>query len=358
MLIGLVVLFGCGAAVDVCGCYNIGLIDGYGDKWSKPLSSPVGGIIGYLSDNSTWLGVDDKQITTKYLQFTFEIKTLGLHNFTNKLSYCYNSGTLNGDYLYAVDFDHYNGGIVGFIGWGFGSYSSVLKWMAAIITRDADEHHTQVIDCYYRITEKTSTGTNNLLGNDKATGFPEDKLKKQLYKWFNSLTIPEGEEKGTYIYNTTAPVETSLGFDGYGILWWQLEGYGRTTFHVYDNVGVPIYKDITLHIGDSTVNLENYSKLNCSRGIETYGYILMLNKSNEYKSKAKNSKYIDDANQEIKVNIGHENDVYIGKRPEFILAINNNNTNNNNITRTENIPAGDYYIIACGGRRLFRSYTC
>lgn len=273
MLIGLVVLFGAGAAVDVCGCYNIGLIDGYGNEWSKPLSSPVGGIIGYLSDNSTWLGLDDKQITTKYLQFTFEIKTLGLHNFTNKLSYCYNSGTLNGDYSIAVDTTHYNGGIVGFIGWGFGAYTSVVKWMAAIITGDTAEHHTQVIDCYYCITGKTSTGTNNLLGNDKATGKTADELKQILYNWASKpsgsggLILPGTTD--TYIYNTTAPVETSLGFEGYGILWWQLKDYNNVEFYIgsyYTIGGKESFKEIenehstTLKIAGKSVTIDDNNK--------------------------------------------------------------------------------------------------
>lgn len=196
----------------------------------------------------------------------------------------------------------------------------------------------------------------------KVYGKTADELKQILYNW--ALLPPESrgqilpETTDTYIYNTTAPVETSLGFEGYGILWWQLDGYKRTTFHVYDNVGVPIYNDSILHIEDKTVNLKDYPKLNCRKGINTYGYILMLNNSNEYTSKATNTKYKDEINRTIKVEVGEENDVYIGKRPEFILAINNDNTNNNNITKTENIPKGNYYIIACGGRRIFCLYTC
>lgn len=338
---------GAGNSMTIIGCYNVGSVKGFFD--ANVLSNGIGGICGTCVDNK--YNLTNKEYTldpnNKYLG-KVTINVYKIYSSTNVFKYCYNAGNLSGN----------NAGV-----------RKTCGILGCLLVAPSDNGSATFTDNFY--VDKVEYGVLTSLseihtgisgidnGNYKKSA---EELKKQLYSW---ASIPSGSgglmltgTENTYIYNTTAPVETGLGFEGYGILWWQLEGYGRTTFHVYDNVGVPIYKDITLHIGDSTVNLENYSKLNCSRGIETYGYILMLNKSNEYKSKATNSKYIDDANQEIKVNIGHENDVYIGKRPEFILAINNNNTNNNNITRTENIPAGDYYIIACGGRRLFRSYTC
>lgn len=370
---------GAGAAMKVMYCYNVGTIEGYGGNESSPMASPIGGIIGYLSDNTLWLKI--MTTTSKYLRFEFSY--LGLGSFSNVLSNCYNAGELIGEYENRGLFDlhifyppknfHYNGGIIGFIGWGWGDTDELTLTELIQLAKDAissaitgqpldSKIYTQVNDCFYWKRGETEHGTNNLLGVDKAEGKTADELKQILYNWASKPSGSGGQilpgTKDTYIYNTTAPVEKGLGFEGYGILWWQLDGYERTTFHVYDKVGVPIYKNITLHIGDSKVNLENYFKLNCIKGYNTYGYILMLNNSNEYTSKATNSNYTEDAGREITVDIGNENDVYIGKRPEFILAINNNNNNNKNITRTENIPAGDYYIIACGGRRLFCLYTC
>lgn len=184
-------------------------------------------------------------------------------------------------------------------------------------------------------------------------------MKSKLYNWSNSLTKPE--ERNTYIYNTTAPVETNLGFEGYGILWWQLEGYGRTTFHVYDNVGVPIYPP-TLYINEVSQNLTEYKESKCNvKGttITTYGYILMLNKSKEYKAYAKAESYEFKEEYKQSVKIGEENDLYVGERPRFIFAKKNDNNNSNNgYTGTiSDIPEGEYYVIAVGGGRVRTSIS-
>lgn len=177
----------------------------------------------------------------------------------------------------------------------------------------------------------------------------------------------------TYIYNTTAPVETALGYEGYGILWWQLpESYQRTTFHIQDDVGAPIYPP-TLYLSGNGValndkNLECNKKANGSTisKYNTYGYVLMLDSNNQYNCYGTASNYpAKDRNGNLlpdnlvvptkvspmKVQVGKVNHVYIGKRPEFIFAKANNNNNSLSNYQGDNllIPKGDYYVIAVGG---------
>ena len=180
---------------------------------------------------------------------------------------------------------------------------------------------------------------------------------KQLYSWAesNNHKVPADHNNSEpYIYNTTAPIEDKLGFKGYGILWWELQGYGRTTFHVVDDVGVPIYPP-TLYINDiekylDTENYRNYSCNEYGNNITTYGYILMLDNSKTYKFYATAEKY-KDREPEKTVNIGEVNHISVGKRPEFIFAkANNNNNTNSGYTGTiQEIPQGEYYVIAKGG---------
>lgn len=183
-------------------------------------------------------------------------------------------------------------------------------------------------------------------------GLSDADLKKQLYKWASKPSGSGGQilpGKDTYIYNTTAPVETSLGFEGYGILWWQLDGYERTTFHVFDDVGVPIYAP-TLYINGSSVYLDEDEYYCGKQYITTYGYLLMLNTKNTYKAKATADSYTEETEQEINVAVGdEENHVKVGRRPEFILAINSNDDNGKTVKSNMTIPTGNYYIIASGG---------
>lgn len=181
---------------------------------------------------------------------------------------------------------------------------------------------------------------------------------KQLYKWAesNSHKVPASHNPSQpYIYNTIDPLEDHKGYFGYGVLWWELEGYGRTTFHVYDNVGAPIYNPIELYINGIFKELDGKTYY-CNRiGEQTHGYIVMLKYSNAYTAYAYHKNYKEEIKQTKNVTVGAENDIYIGKRPEFIFArANDNNNSNSGYNQSMDIPTGDYYIIASGGGR-FRS---
>lgn len=54
-----------------------------------------------------------------------------------------------------------------------------------------------------------------------------------------------------------------------------------------------------------------------------------------------------------RVTIGGENDIFIGIRPEFIFAKQNNTLGSNShyTNKIPDIPQGEYYVIATGGGR-------
>lgn len=127
-----------------------------------------------MADNTTWIGSDSKTIQLKY--FEIKVEELKLKDFKNNISYCYNAGELSGDYEFnmfgsdiTLEQTHYNGGIIGFIGWGWGSYSgnNNIDYIGSIINGDTKKFHTQVIKCYYWKNENTTRGTNNLFISDK-----------------------------------------------------------------------------------------------------------------------------------------------------------------------------------------------
>lgn len=72
-----------------------------------------------------------------------------------------------------------------------------------------------------------------------------------------------------YIFNTTAPVETGLGYQGYGILWWQLNDYNNVEFYIgsyYTIGGKESFKEIenehstTLKIAGKSVTIDDNNK--------------------------------------------------------------------------------------------------
>lgn len=169
------------------------------------------------------------------------------------------------------------------------------------------------------------------------------------------LFVPSGSDAGKYVYNTTAPVKTNygLGFEGYGVLWWQIDGYKRTTFHVYDSQGCPI-NEPTLYIDGCGVKLDvaNYRKYNCNKNgvtFNTYGYIVMLENKNHTCNATAINYTNPDGPKSVKLN--QENDVYLGLRPEFIFGKKNNIVGRNHTSVIPDIPQGEYYVIATGGGR-------
>ena len=322
---------GAGNTVSISACYNIGNIEGVRDE--VVLHSGIGGIIGSCVDDAYFLYMGEQEIipANKYISESINIDVVKLGETENNFILCYNVGSLSGN----ASLIKKTNGIVGCVLWAPGGGKPTF---INNLYKDNTDKGAQ--DSW---SDEIREGLTRKNGND---------LKKELYNWATKASSSGGQlvpgTTNTYIYNTTAPVETTLGYEGYGILWWQLQGYGRTTFHIYDNVGVPLYPP-TLYINSASKYLENDEYYCNKRNITTYGYILMLKEGGSYTAKASQSNYVEETNRTISVVVGQENDVYLGKRPEFILGINSEDNNGSTIKQNLTIPNGNYYIIASGG---------
>lgn len=279
---------GAGAGIIVKACYNIGEVNGFGNEKSTPLKSPVGGIVGLLVDNTWWIGTTEYKLGTKYLDIS--IKTLTTYNFKNELSYCYNAGNIKGDYSNAKSTTHYNGGIIGFIAWGLGSDDIVEKIKKATdfvwdwITNGEEikeDDTTTIEECYYKTSSDSDTvrGTNNLTKKDKGEGKTRDELKNELYIWTTDDVCVDDENSpyfGNLIYNPTAPLETGKGYEGYGVLWWEILDYQRLETNMFlcaksENDDLVSYRNFRntafeqkIYLTDSTsINYDELNFLNC-----------------------------------------------------------------------------------------------
>ena len=352
----------CGAAdnIKIYGCYNVGKIEG---KQGSDIHERIGGILGFCVDNGLrWDNSKEKLFPdNKYLS-GLEITIIGFDGTRNQFSYCYNAGEVVGttkNLLTGKVEEKDRPGIIGYI--NFDLFKKV-----------DDEVWVTITECYYSgngdgaiywvssflnfFGETTRSGITQMSDND---------LKKHLYNWANAVTVkPEyGEDAGKYVFNTTAPVETGYGFNGYGALWWELEPwwdtsvkYLRSIIHVYDNIGSPIYPP-TLYINNNSNSVlldSSYRKEGnpyyCSEiDTETHTYILMLNKNQEYQAWAKHSSYKEETDTKTIIkpnNYNAEYDVYIGRRPIFLIAV---ETSDTTWKKTTTVPPGDYYVIATAG---------
>lgn len=276
----------CGAARDisVLGCYNIGEIDGYGNWRSAPLKSPVGGIIGFVADNDWWIGTEDYRIDTKYIDI--EIKRLAADSFENKLSYCYNAGDVKGEYPNAAETTHYNGGIIGFIAYGKGSDpigKRLKKVVDKIFTgKEVGSDKTTLTECFYKKSGATERGTNDLSKKDKAEGKSESDLKQILYNWASNLWVPAAEEPSIankLIYNTISPLETDKGYDGYGVLWWELKNYAKLKVYICSaKIKIPDGQNVEMTINGKSVNISDRNLGIYTNGEEYHNWVMMIPK--------------------------------------------------------------------------------
>ena len=155
----------------------------------------------------------------------------------NKICYCYNAGTFE--------------------------KTSYYEPMGILADADLSTGETTVHECYYR---KSTIKEPNRYGN----AMNDNELKQQLYNWANSLSEPDA---GEFMYNTVAPVENSRGYEGYGVLWWEIEGYNKAEFYIGSFYTVKgstpstlKYKAIedkhstTLKIGEKSVTINDDNK--------------------------------------------------------------------------------------------------
>lgn len=298
-------------------CYNKGNITGW-EAASTAHNVAVGGIAG---------------VTFNYRPDDIEV---------GNIQYCYNVGEIKGHYTEAVSNRWHNGGIIGYKGTG---------------------RITLVGNKYITGRSKgfglgASLDVSESLNNDNYKGYSPQEMKEQLYKWSISesgspaYVSTADATSGTFAYNTIGPVETDKGYEGYGVLWWELEGYSKQTFYIYDSQGPAIY-DPTLNINGNTVELPLGGHYYNMGGKDYHAYRVMLRVGNTYDCSATDSGGFYTDGETTTIAVTEEEKiipVYIGTRGNFVLAV-ENNTADSTINGYTYIPQGTYYIIMTGGGR-------
>lgn len=235
--------------------YNSGQIKG---------RSNVGGIAGVNSKSEINYSYNKGKIISEEMTFG---NAGGICGFGSGASIngCYNIGTIRGRSCFA--------GIIGRVTgtntkenisycYNAGNFEKVNKLInekpKGILASNGSTKEVMVNECYYR---KSTIEKENEYG----TALSDIDLKQQLYNWADSLKVPEGEQDaGKFIYNTIAPVENSRGYEGFGVLWWELEdSYSRIETYVcsgYANNGITKYLPIR-DTFNTTLILKNGDKI-------------------------------------------------------------------------------------------------
>ena len=200
---------GAGNTVYINACYNIGTINGTGDI--DVLSNGMGGIIGSCVDNAYFLYIGKEEVLPENKYFdAFEVPVVKTGQSVNEVMYCYNTGFLNGST--GLDTLNHASGIIGCIMWALNK-----------------DDITLLNNYYLDNVEKGAKGSWSNIVSKGVTKLSSGDMKQQLYRWADSSLKIEPN----YVYNTITPLETDKGYEGYGVLWWQLENYARLTSNMF-----------------------------------------------------------------------------------------------------------------------------
>lgn len=349
----------CGASrgIDIYKSYNDGFVTGKITKMDAGditggIQYGVGGLLGvgfsndftysnkggwYIREDDHFKKIDSFKAGAIWLPIIIKEEP---HEI--KIEYCYNTKEPTGGYEFGI-LHGFKGGITGF-GFYVPAYGSPVYTKNYYLGNYGGKNYEDKADSYQGINS-------------------EQDFITQLYRWATPGARNGGLASGsTYIYNTISPVEKDKGYNGYGVLFWELEGYYRQKFQIYDNKGPVIYDPARLNIDGKTVDIyldkdlndnlysqnhtfngTRFSALN-GRTFKLHTYVLML-KQGSYKCKAEVSHYKDPEEKIVNVNSNDQTTLlYAGDRPEFIIAIRQEFGE-----RTRTVPAGKYYVIASGG---------
>ena len=200
---------GAGNTVYINACYNIGTINGNGDI--DVLSNGMGGIIGSCVDNAYFLFIGKEEVLPENKYFdAIEVPVVKMGQSVNEVMYCYNTGNLNGST--GSDTLNHASGIIGCIMWALNK-----------------DDITLLNNYYLDNVGKGAKGSWSNIVSNGVTRLTSQEMKKQLYKWADSSLKIESN----YVYNTITPLETDKGYEGYGVLWWQIENYARLTSNMF-----------------------------------------------------------------------------------------------------------------------------
>ena len=352
----------CGVALgmEMNKCYNKGNISGsmfrasltYKLDYWDGVWYGAGGLVGVGMSNL--LTFSDEYINWDTGEWNLKIwKGIKHEAHPQTIAYCYNTGTVEGGYKAR----YHCGSIIGCeFAFDYDNDSSINggEWVSPTYIKNYFLDSSAPYGIGKGISTKQTSENQGLNNQDLVT---------QLYRWATPGARNGGLASGsTYIYNTISPVEKDKGYNGYGVLFWELEGYYRQKFQIYDNKGPVIYDPARLNIDGKTVDIyldkdlndnlysqnhtfngTRFSALN-GRTFKLHTYVLML-KQGSYKCKAEVSHYKDPEEKIVNVNSNDQTTLlYAGDRPEFIIAIRQEFGE-----RTRTVPAGKYYVIASGG---------
>ena len=276
---------GAGDTVYINACYNIGTVNGNGDI--DVLSNGMGGIIGTCVDNAYFLFIGKEEVLPENKYFdSIEVPVVKSGQTINVIVYCYNTASLNGST--GSDALNHACGIIGCIFWAPNKANITLEG-----------------NYYLDNRENGAKGSWSNIVSNGVTKLSSGDMKQQLYRWADSLKVPEGEQDaGKFIYNTIAPVETDKGYEGYGVLWWEIEDYVKleTFIGVGDNeeqaTKVIDDSNTTLTIGGKSVKLhDEYNIRKYKNKLDLHCWICYVKKDVELKAKA-SADYYDDSNEE------------------------------------------------------------
>lgn len=238
---------GHGSGVDILGCYNIGNIKGKKD---------LAGIMGSCVNDTKYPDVDLEKYEDKYLYLDF---TPGeIHNY---FKYCYNAGNVTdtSDSVLGIKVDS-SAGILGKRMLGLNDISMSITF----------------VECYFldNVKQKGYKAPDIDKKDSNVHKMSEEELKRQLYIWASNDAGNGGLFiNDNYIYNTITPLETNKGYEGYGVLWWELESYNRTEFYIgsyyskkEEGKDITKYRAIedehfvTIKIGGESVTIDDNNK--------------------------------------------------------------------------------------------------
>lgn len=196
---------GHGSGADILGCYNIGNIKGKKD---------LAGIMGSCINDTKYPDVDVEKYKDKYLYLDF---TPGeIHNY---FKYCYNAGEITDTSISSITDS--SAGILGNRIIAFNEISMKITFEG----------------CYFLNNVKLKGHRLTGLGDHEDSNIHKvsaDELKRQLYIWASNDAGKGGLFiNDNYMYNTINPLETDKGYEGYGVLWWELENsYSRIETYI------------------------------------------------------------------------------------------------------------------------------
>ena len=240
-------------------CYNSGTVTG---------NKNIGGVVGLTGLSEITYSYNKGDIEST-LSFIGSLKgttggICGLGATVNVLG-CYNIGTVRGfkDFAGIMGVTYGKENKICYC-YNAGTFEKTSYYEPTGILADADlsTGETTVHECYYR---KSTIKKPNRYGN----AMNDNELKQQLYNWANSLSEPDA---GEFMYNTVAPVENSKGYEGYGVLWWEIEDYVKLNINMFMCVideeentktytGIPLFSTNTYKpkviLNDKEVNFDS-----------------------------------------------------------------------------------------------------